>query len=78
MRMRNYLDFPSSLSREEGFSIPLNAGFISRESVATKYNAPMTNIVACSPNQVTFYKNTSSSEACSRFSFTLLDKCLFL
>ena len=33
---RNYLDFPSSLSRGEGFSILLNAGFTSKESVATR------------------------------------------
>ena len=52
---RNYLDFPSSLSRGVSFSIPLNAGFTSRESVATRYNAPMISIVACSPIHTTTY-----------------------
>jgi len=43
MRTKNYLDIPSSLPSGRGFSILLNAGFTSRESVTTMYNAPMTS-----------------------------------
>jgi hypothetical protein len=92
MRTRNYLDFPSSLSRRRGFSIPLNAGFTSKESVATQYNSPKSDsnailkllptryvrYVPTRSSKVAFYKDTPSSEVLKRLSFTLLDKYLFL